>query len=53
MTSSIVQVISCAKRNGSLGVVIDLGLADDLGLAGLVHCVDAQMFHPSARSLYH
>ena len=52
MTSSIVQVISCAKRNGSLGVVIDLALVDDLGLAGLVHYGDGQIFQPSARSLY-
>ena len=50
-SSSIVQVISCANRNDSLGVVIDLDLAEDLGLAGLVPVEnDGQMFHPSACS---
>ena len=35
MTSSIVQVISCANRNDSLEAAIDIGLADDLGQRAL------------------
>ena len=35
LTSSIVQVISCANRNDSLEAAIDIGLAYDLGQRAL------------------